>query len=466
MSTGTPNVIFVSLEDSNPWFGCYGHTQVKTPNIDAIASEGTVFRRAFCQAPVCNPSRASMITGLRPDTTGVYGNFDEWRDKIPESTKTIPEHLCAAGYHTVNIGKVVHGWAGYTHPSAGGEERVRAMWETHLDNPAGKTPIKEPQRPTYELREQDKQWPGAEFLQKSMNWGSTGLSAEDHADAMRARAAAAAIKDHVVGNAGRPLFLSIGLISTHYAFRPPEEFAAMYPPERILLRNYPADDLDDVPVTYPPFNNGDEHRLTAEDKRSLIAAYFACISFVDYCIGILADALKEAGMWEDTVFCISSDHGLHFGEHGLWRKETLFEESAHVPLIVRAPGKPAGVSDALVELVDWYPTLCRLCGVESPQGLEGTSLVPVMEEPSRSWKKAIFTQVRRGSKNVTVRTDAWRYSEWGGPKYRELYDLRNDPREIHNRAYDAAYADQVAEMQRVLAGGWRGALPEGVDPIE
>lgn len=355
--------------------------------------------------------------GLRPCTTGVYGNFDEWRTRIPQATGTIPEHFHANGYRTVNIGKVVHSWENYRPTDPNGAARVEAMWETHLPAPEGEKPILEPKRPAASAPETFREWDGIEFVESSLNWGSTGLDAEQHADTRRARVAAQCLREHVAS--------------------------------------------DDVPVVYPPFNTTDDLRMTDEETKQLIAAYQACISYVDYCVGVLTEALEEAGIADDTVICLWTDHGLHMGEHGLWRKETLFEEASHVPLIIADPHRTAGVTDRLVELVDVYPTLCALCDLPAPDGLEGTSVTPLMDDPSRAWKKAVFTNVRRGTHNVTVRTDEWRYSEWGDSRRRELYDLENDPLEITNLAYDPAYAAVRREMQAVLAAGWRGAAPLG-----
>jgi arylsulfatase A-like enzyme len=453
------NVLFVSLEDANPWFGCYGHHQVSTPNIDEIASRGTVFRHAYSQAAVCNPSRASLIMGLRPETTGVYGNYDEWRDRIPEATGTIPEHFRANGYRTVNIGKVVHSGERYRPTAPEGAARVEAMWETHLPNPEGDEPILEPKRPAAPAPDEFREWDGIEFVESSLNWGSTGLDAEQHADTRRARAAAQCLREHVASDDARPLFLSIGFASAHYSFRPPAEFAARYSAETTTLPHYPPGDLDDVPVVYPPFNTTDGRRMTNEETKQLIAAYQACIGYVDFCVGVLTAALEAAGVADETVVCIWTDHGLHMGEHGLWRKETLFEEASHVPLIIADPDREPAVTNRLVELVDVYPTLCDVCDLPTPDGLEGTSAAPLMDDPNRPWKKAVFTHVRRGTHNVTARTEEWRYSEWGDSRRRELYDLVNDPLEITNLAYDPAYAEARREMQGVLAAGWRGAVP-------
>jgi uncharacterized sulfatase len=229
------------------------------------------------------------------------------------------------------------------------------------------------------------------------------------------------------------------------------------------LAESPIDDLADVPYTYSSFNTTDHRWLDADEKRQVLAAYYACISYIDACIGVLIDALETSGRLDRTVICLWGDHGMHLGEHFLWRKFTLFEGSTRVPFLMVAPGvsREAAVCRRVVELVDMYPTLADLCDLPVPSGLDGISMKPLLQNPARPWKRAAFSC--KTATQRSLRTERWRYTQWGGPDKAELYDHHGDPGEFNNLAGDPAYRDTVNRLRMLLETGPRAALPAG-DP--
>jgi len=446
-----PDVIFIAIEDIAPLMGCYGHPVVKTPNIDALASRGVVFNNAYCQVAVCNPSRASVSTGLRPGTLGVFGNSVDWRRRIPAGMLTLPEFFRDNGYETAICGKIHHHQRYFKDASEQAQQREDRMWNRTL-----RAKSKGSTKPA--IRPKAKRPPWLEedhYIARSLKWGPTGLTDGQQRDG----AIAHAVAEELSSRREKPLFMAVGFHSPHYELRAPDKYFEMYPPEEIVLPENPANDLADVPHKYSTFNTADDRWLSKAEKRQVIAAYYACLSYVDTCVGIIMDALKQTGRENETIVCLWGDHGMHMGEHFLFRKYTLFENAARVPLVIAAPGaaKAGAVCNRLVELIDMYPTLADLAGLGVPGGLEGTSMRPVLQEPDRPWKKAAFTS--QSSTNHSLRTERWRYTEWGGSENAELYDHDNDPGEFNNLAEDPRHSATVAELSRLLKAGWKSALP-------
>lgn len=456
-----PNVLFISIEDMAPYLGCYGHADMKTPHIDALATRGVLFKHAYAQAPVCNPSRASVITGLRPETLKVFGNWDDWRKRVPADHPTLPEFFSRSGYLTAKIGKINHHIEAFRDPpDPAASKRIANMWDRELNAP------QQPPFPLDPIRS-DGSFPPElapdpqtyEYMKQSLRWGPTGLTPDAMQDSLNADAAAAFLEEQH----DKPFFLAVGIAAPHFPFRAPQSFHDMYTGEEIVYSNYPDDDLEDLPIRYPLFNTADEYALSEVERTELMAAYKATISYTDYCVGKLLDALAASPHAANTHIVLWSDHGMHLGEHGLWRKETLFEESTRVALIVSTPRmRHAGATtEGIVELVDLYPTLGELCGLPLPSDLEGHSFVPLLEDPKRAWKKAAFSTIRRKlwSRPRSIRAPRWRYTEWGDARHIELYDLVNDPREIRNLANDPEQEATRARLQALLRAGWSKALP-------
>ena len=405
------NVLLITLDDLNTSLGAYGNTTVKSPNIDRLAQRGMRFDRAYAQFSLCNPSRASFMSGRRPETTGVLKNSNPMRSKLKDAA-FLPEHFSRNGYFTAAVGKVMH-------------DRVpnTLKWDV-FESPeqVGGVPAE---------RQCGGHW-----------WCATGNKDEEEHDGRVARRIVQLIEQ----NRDRPFFIAAGFSLPHAPYYAPKKYFDLYP-------------LDSIPLPDPDPSD----QTTDEDKRLSRAGYYACVSFIDAQIGLIIDEVDRAGLAANTVIILTSDHGYHLGEHGLWDKKTLYEESVRVPLVVVAPNRKTGASSPrLVELVDLYPTLAELCGLLPPEGLEGTSFVPLLADPSRPWKSAVFSLTIKSKKSPlfhSVRTERYAYIEAAGDDPAELYDHNTDPREMKNLAADPRYRKTVEQMKRLLEEGWRKALP-------
>lgn len=439
------NVVLIVADDLNNDLGCYGNTVVKTPNIDKLAARGVRFDRAYCQYPVCNPSRTSFLSGRRPDATGVVDNVTPTRAVLKDWVM-LPQHFRQQGYTTLKVGKIYHTGDKFEDPASWDEDVIETKF---AKSPPEAQIVRRPGVGGMVLRAKD----------------------EDTADGLVARQSAERLEK--ASRADKPFFLAVGFRRPHSPYIAPEKYFDLYAPKDIPPLKEPAEHLKDIPPLALTYKAGAK-RLPDDKRAETVAAYFASVSFLDAQVGVVLDALDRLKLWDSTVVVLMSDHGYHLGEHGgLHHKMTLFEECARVPLVVAAPGRKANVGCArLVELVDLYPSLTELCGLKTPTGLEGTSLAPLLADPGRAWKRAAFTVVSRdGDKQATekldpaklgrsVRTEQYRYTEWpdGGV---ELYDHRADSREFKNLARDPGQAKTVAEMKQLLKDGWKGALPQG-----
>jgi uncharacterized sulfatase len=429
--------------------GCYGHPIVRTPNIDALANRGVRFHHAYCATPVCNPSRASVMTGLRPPTLDCFTNSVDWRVRIPKGMRTMAEHFQDNGYETVRLGKINHAPRLFSKSYPEGQAREDAMWDRTL-KASGEKARREPHQPS---RPRPAVLKPTDYNARSLRWGGNGLEPEEDRDGRIAQRAVEFLNEQ----SGKPLFFTVGFHAPHYPQIAPDRFINMYPPEDVVL---PRDegDLDDVPGNFGVFNTVDEGWLTDDEKRGVIAAHYGTISYVDWCVGVLMDGLERSGRAENTLVCLWSDHGLHMGEHGLWRKNTLFEGAARVAFMMAGPGIAAGrPCRGMTELVDIYPTLADLAGVGAPNGLDSYSMRPILEDPDAPWKKAAFSY---GPNNRTsLRTEKWRYTSWGEPGREEFYDHERDSREHVNLAGRPEHQAALEEMRALMNGGWEAARP-------
>ena len=435
-----PNVLFIAVDDMNNDLGCYGHPLVKSPNIDRLASQGTRFDRAYCQFPLCSPSRSSLMTGLRPDTTRVFDLRYHFRQGLP-NVVTLPQMFTANGYFAARVGKIYH----YGNPGDIGTSGLDdpASWKEFV-NPAGR----------------DKTTLEADIINYTPKRGLGSAMSfladkdgkdEEHTDGKVATEAIKLLEKHK----DEPFFLAVGFYKPHTPYVAPKKYFDLYPLEKITLPPI-ATDFQKTALApalasttpWPYFG------VTPNQARECKQAYYAAISFVDAQIGRVLDSLDRLGLRENTIVVFWSDHGYHLGEHGLWMKQSCYEESARVPFIVSAPGqKTAGKPCArTVELLDMYPTLADLAGLQPPGNLEGASVRPLLENPAAEWSHPACTQVQRGNyPGHSVRTERWRYTEWhGGTAGAELYDHDADPREVNNLASDPKHAATVAEMKALL----------------
>lgn len=439
------NVLFIAVDDLNNALGCYGHPVVKSPNIDRLAARGTRFDRAYCQFPLCNPSRSSFLTGLRPDATSVHDNAREFRQNIPDVV-TLPELFKKNGYFVARVGKLFH----YGVPTQIGT--------SGLDDPQSWQEVINP-------RGRDKDEEDKIFTLQPGQFGGTlsWLAAEgEDAEQTDGKGADAAIKLLEAHKDG-PFFIAVGFYRPHTPYVAPKKYFELYPRDKLKLFEGPSDDRADIPEAALPVKV--PHYGISEDlQREALQAYYASITFMDAQVGRVLDAVDRLGLTDNTVVVLLSDHGYHLGEHGLWQKQSLFEESARVPLIVAVPGaKARGQGCArLAESVDVYPTLAEACSLAPPANLAGQSLRPYLDDPTRPGKAAAVTQVRRGGggkgpkapkpfMGYSVRTERWRYTEWdGGQQGVELYDHDADPHEFRNLAKDPAMAATIGELKKLL----------------
>ncbi|NHF59535.1 sulfatase [Flavobacteriaceae bacterium TP-CH-4] len=463
-----PNVLFIAVDDLNDWVGCLqGHPQVQTPNIDRLATSGTLFTNAHTQSPICNPSRTSVLTGYRPSTTGIYG-LSPWIREVPElkDLVTLPQYFSTNGYKTYSTGKIFHGGYG------------RGKQDTEFDSLGPSSGVKKqpPRKLAGETPGGNNPW---------VDWGDFGLKDEDVQDWEVANWAVDVLESRPEG----PYFLGVGFFLPHVPLYAPTKEFEKYPKDSIQMPPMLADDREDTPRA-SWYNHWDvpEPRwkwFQEKDQDTLfVQAYLAAISFMDRQLGRVLDALEENGQAENTIIVLWSDHGFHLGEKEISGKNTLWERSTRVPLIFAGKGIGVGQkTNEPVELLDIYPTLNELCGMPEKEDLEGHSLVPFLKDAkaTRPWP-AITTN---NWNNHAVRTKEWRYIRYADGS-EELYDLRKDPNEWTNLIGRPEYrskADSLAawlpkenrlpytgDFQRVLEYRdegifWQGKPIGSSDPI-
>jgi iduronate 2-sulfatase len=433
------SVLFIAADDLNNDLGAYGHTIVKTPNLDRLAARGVRFDRAYCQFPLCNPSRASLMTGLRPDTTRVYDLQRHFRDTLP-AVVTLPQMFKRSGYAVARVGKIYH----YGNPTGIGTDG--------LDDPPSWDQVVNPRGIDRDEEKVLTNLTPDRALGSSLSFYASPASDEEHTDGKVATETIKLLERHK----DQPFFIAAGFYRPHCPFIAPRKYFDLYPLDRIPPPRFSPDELALVPPA-ALWMDKPHWGIGAAAQREAIRAYYASISFLDANVGRLLDALERLGLADTTLVVFWSDHGYLLGQHGQWMKQSLFEPSARAPLIIAGPGIAAGVSARPVELLDLYPTLADLCGLRAPAGLEGRSLRPLLAEPAAAWDRPALTQVRRTIGNDTfmgysIRTERWRYTEWDeGRRGVELYDETSDPAELRNLAADPGHAGTIKELKRLLS---------------
>ncbi|HET6424850.1 MAG TPA: sulfatase [Planctomycetaceae bacterium] len=461
-----PNVLFLISDDLNNSLGCYGDPLVKTPHIDKLAARGVRFDRAYCAFPLCGPSRNSMLTGLYPNSTGIIANGQIFRQTIP-AQRSLPQVFRNAGYFAGRIGKLYH----YNVPNSIGTNGHDdpGSWELEL-NPAGVDRLEEHPHITTLTPNQ---------FGGTLSWYASPKSDEHHTDALQA-ADAEWVLERCAKQKHRPFFLAVGFFRPHTPYVAPKvPYFGLYPEEKMPLVAGWKEDLADIPPAGLGSQKKEQEKLTDDLRRQARQAYYASISFMDAQVGRVVESLDRLGLADNTIIVFTSDHGYHLGEHGLWQKMSLFEESSRVPLLVVAPGKVKGQAVAApVSHVDLFPTLTELCGVSAPKNLQGQSLVPMLKDSTATGRGWALTQVSRGggqaraavTTNVgaegnrffgySLRTPRWRYTEWDeGRKGRELYDHDTDAREITNLAEKPEHAATVAELSEQMKAAVKTTFP-------
>ncbi len=432
-STGRPNVLFIAIDDLNDWVGCLGgHPQVKTPHIDRLAKRGVLFSNAHCQAPICQPSRTSLLTGTYPHRNGVYTVEQQWR-KAPlvQDAVTLPQYFRDHGYHTMGVGKIFHR-----------QDHLEPAWDRWggrfgwgwMEKRAGPDGISGLPTPSI------------------FDFGPLPAKPAEMND-MRATDWAV---EQIKTNHDEPFFLAVGMVTPHLPLFTPPEYFEQYPVKTTQLPETLPGDLDDLPPMGRKFTRYfdstpmSHHHITRNGLwHKAVASYLACATFTDACVGRLLDALDDSPHSKDTIIVLWSDHGFHIGEKMHWEKRSLWEESTRVPLIFSLPGEPRRGAQCSrpVGLIDIYPTLLDLCQLPQKRSLQGRSLRPLLKDPALAWDYPALTTHHPG--NHAVRGEHWRYIRYANGD-QELYDHRNDPHEFHNLVNDPQHAGVIRRLAKSI----------------
>ena len=432
--TKRPNVLFIALDDQNDWIGAFGgHPLARTPNIDRLARRGTIFLNAHCNAPLCNPSRTSLLLGLRPTTTGVYGlapwfrTLDAWKDRV-----TLPQHFQAQGYKTFTTGKIYHGGVGGP---------AKQAVEFDVWGPAGGIGVK----PAKKLV-----GPTPMGNNPLMDWGVFPHQDEDKGDYQVASWTIEQIKN---APKDQPFFLAAGFFLPHVPCYAPQKWFDLYPDDDSVLPPVRENDRRDTPrfSWYLHWNLPEPRLKWVQENhqwRNLVRSYLACTSFVDAQVGRIVEALEAAGLADHTIIVLWGDHGWHLGEKGITGKNTLWDRGTKVPLLFAGPGvSRGGRTTQPAELLDLYPTLVELCGLKPRPDLEGISLMPQLKDAKTKRERPAVTSHNQG--NHAVRSERWRYIRYADGS-EELYDHQNDPNEWTNVVARVEHAAVIAGHRRWL----------------
>ncbi len=451
-----PNILFIAIDDLRPELGCYGVKEIQSPNIDRLAKRGLVFNHAYCQQAVCLPSRSSLLTGARPDTTKAWDLSTDFRKAMPDVV-TLPQLFKNNGYFTAAMGKIYH--HGFD------------------DAPSWSIPTAFPKASHGAgAREQDPDGPKVELSAKGRGPVIEMVNGPDNSlhDGELGDMAVAALKN--LKEKKEPFFLAVGFIKPHLPFNAPKKYFDLYDPAKIPLASNPFYPKGAPKYAIPP---GGELRsysgvpegwpLKDDFARKLKHGYYAAVSYVDAQVGRILDELDNQGLTENTIIILWGDHGWKLGEHQAWAKHTNVENDTRAPLILSVPRMQTAVgkTEALVEFVDIYPTLADLAGLPLPKHLEGSSFKPLLEKPERPWKPAAFSQYPRGKSlmGYTMRTDRYRYTKWVNRKDHskvdaiELYDEKADPQENTNIANNPENKKILATLDKQWQAGWKAAVP-------
>lgn len=445
---GRPNVLFIIADDlTHTALSCYGNPVCQTPNIDRLAAQGTRFTRAFCQGTYCGPSRASFMSGYYPHATGVLG-YSSPRPKIGDRA-TWSQHFIKHGYYAARVSKIFHmgvpgdiergvdsaddpaSWTERFN-SQGPEWRAPGDGETLEGNPDGKKPV--------------------------MGGNTFVVVAADGDDLVHSDGKTAAKAVELIHNrAGTPFFLAVGFVRPHVPFVSPRKYHEPFLPySKMPLPEKVPGDWEDIPKAGINYKTSSNMKMDERRQRAAVGGYYAAVAYMDAQVGKVLDALEQSGQADNTIVVFTSDHGFHLGEHDFWAKVSLRDESAMVPLIIKVPGKRPAVCRSLVELIDLFPTLSSLSGLDVPARLQGKDLSKLFDDPNRTVRDTAFS-VAPSSQGFLLRDDRWAYMQYGEEAERgvELYDMRQDPKQYTNLAAKPEYAAKVAEFQARLVAKLR-----------
>jgi choline-sulfatase len=437
------NVLFIISDDLTATaVSSYGNTVSQTPSIDKLASEGVQYTKAYCQFPVCGPSRASLMSGYYPTATKTFG-YVSGRENIGDARKTWSQLFKENGYFTARVSKIYHMGIPIDIEKGSDGTDDPASWDEKYNSKA-------PEWQTKGEAELVQGNPDGTIERKGGNV-MTIVKADGndlvHADGQTAQKASELIRKHK----NEKFFLAVGMVRPHVPFVAPKSYYDAYPSEDIILPKKVKNDWDDIPergINYVTSVNG---QMSIEQQQKAVAAYYASVSFMDAQVGKVLKTLKEEGLEDNTIVIFASDHGFHLGEHDFWMKVSLHEESARVPLIIKVPGKKPAVCNSLVELIDLYPTVAELAELKYSEHLQGESLVETLDNPKQEVRDMAFS-VSQGGKTFLLRTTKWAYIQYDedGKAGMELFDMENDPEQFTNLAYSPEYLEIVTEFQQRL----------------
>ncbi|QDS98819.1 sulfatase [Adhaeretor mobilis] len=443
-----PNVLFLAVDDMRDWVGCLGGYEgtVHTPHLDRLAKRGILFANAHCASPKCAPSRAAIMTGMRPSTTGLYENGHWWKPNFPDIV-TLPVNFGRHGYQVVGSGKIYHHTAG-NDPPYQWDDFFRLTFRNDpwfrsdkLNYPWSKSG---PYPKAYPLS-------GVKGLGHENDWGSLDIPNKDYDDALSADYAVRFLKQEQK----RPFFLACGLFRPHLPWYVPQEYFDLYAINEVVLPQVKDNDLDDVPDGGKKLAKSHREDLNtirkAGRQKEAVRAYLASISYADAQLGRVLKALEESSVAENTIIVLWSDHGWHLGEKQHWHKSTLWEEATRVPLIICTPETRPGVCKRPVSLLDLYPTLNELCDFEPMESLDGVSLTGLLKDPNADWDRPAVIEFRRG--NAAVRSERFRYIRYSGGG-EELYDHRSDPHEWNNLTSSSKHQGVKEELGKWIVKKW------------
>jgi len=489
------NILFVSIDDLRPTLGVYGDSIVVSPNIDQLASEGITFKEAFCQSAVCAPSRASLMTGVRPDSTRVWHLGDKFR-KINPAAVTMPQYFSRFGYHTVNIGKIFHNYlpdsVSWDEPDLRPQQYLREDW---LKRDGETFYISKEVHASQKIKRDSLLKLRPKRYADGWNTGPAWEASEVH-DTMYYDGAQTELAKRTLtrlAKSDQPFYMGFGFFRPHLPFAVPKKYWDLYDHGSIPLpinpeipENAPLHSLNSMYELrhYDGFGHvphpTEDYKMNMDTLRTLRQGYYASVSYVDALLGDLISHMKEIDIYDNTIIVVWGDHGWKLGDHNSWGKMTNYNIDLKVPIIIRYPDQEnrGAQPNGITELVDLFPTICELADVETPDYMQGTSLVPLIKNPELDWKSAAFSQFHRRPKvsadgkrymGYSMNTPEYHYIEWyswdhktgtkGELKNIELYDRINDPFEKVNISESSNLTDVKMELARQLADGWKEALP-------
>lgn len=448
-AAGKYNILFMISDDlTAEALGSYGNKVCKTPNIDALASEGTLYEKSYCQYPVCGPSRASMMSGYYPDATRMYG-YASGRAKIGDERQTWPQYFKDNGYYTARVSKIYHmGVPGDIEKGTDGTDDP-ASWTARYNSQGPEVFCAGEQ---LQLVKNPEAKPVSEVTLKGGNTQEICIAEGDdlvHSDGKTAEKASELIRELK----DQRFFLAVGFVRPHIPFVAPKKYFDMYPWLEMTPVTKMANDWDDIPKVGINYRTGQGMQLSEKTEKMSLMGYYASTTFMDAQVGKVMQTLKEEGLEDETIVIFTSDHGFHLGEHDFWQKVGLMEESSRVPLIIKVPGQKPVVCNSFTELIDLYPTTAALCGLEIPKNIQGKDLSKTITDGSHKVRDFAFSRNNQGRESYLIRSDKWAFIQHGpnGDAGGQLFNMAKDPKQFNNLYDNPEYAKVVAEHKAKLA---------------